>query len=191
MVDETDRLSRLVTNLLSVTRLESGKVRLNKAPDGLDDVVYGALQHLSGRLEGRSVEVSVPPDLPLVWMDSVLVDQVIVNLLENVLRYTQAGSPVAISLRATEEDLSVEMAIADPASPAKSSRRSSRSSTAAARPSRRTAARGSGSRFAGPSPARTAAASSSLGAPVAERWSNSHCRGPSRNESLKPTPSTR
>jgi len=110
IVDETERLNRLVTNLLSVTRLESGKVCLNRTPEALDDLVFDVLSRLEGRLEGRQVEVDVPRDLPLVSMDPVLVDQVLVNLIENVLRYTPAGSPLAIRVQSCEREVLVEIA---------------------------------------------------------------------------------
>jgi two-component system sensor histidine kinase KdpD len=117
IVDETERLDRLVTNLMSVTRLESGRVRLNKAPEALDELAYGVLSRLSGRLEGRAVVVDVPDDLPFVAMDSVLVDQVLVNLLENVLRYTPAGSPLAIRMRVSEGEAKLEVADRGPGIP--------------------------------------------------------------------------
>jgi two-component system sensor histidine kinase KdpD len=117
IVDETERLDRLVTNLMSVTRLESGKVRLNKAPEALDELAYGVLSRLAGRLEGREVTVDAPADLPFVAMDAVLVDQVLVNLIENVLRYTPAGSPIAIRVHATEGEVAIEVADRGPGIP--------------------------------------------------------------------------
>jgi two-component system sensor histidine kinase KdpD len=110
IVEETERLNRLVTNLLNVTRLESGKVRLNKEPEALDDLLASVLSRLSGRLEGRAVTVTCPSELPFVSMDPVLVDQVLVNLIENVLRYTPVGSPLAIAVHATEAELVVRVA---------------------------------------------------------------------------------
>jgi two-component system sensor histidine kinase KdpD len=110
IVDEAERLNRLVTNLLSVTRLESGRVRLNKTPEALDELVYGVLSRLSGRLEGRTVEVVVPSELPFVSMDPVLVDQVMVNLIENVLRYTPAASPLVVRVLASEREVTLEVA---------------------------------------------------------------------------------
>jgi two-component system sensor histidine kinase KdpD len=110
IVDETERLNRLVTNLLSVTRLESGRVRLNKGPEALDELLYGVLSRLGGRLEGRSVDVEIPPELPFVSMDSVLVDQVLVNLIENVLRYTPAGSPLGVRVLVSAREVTLEVA---------------------------------------------------------------------------------
>ena len=110
IVDETERLNRLVTNLLGVTRLESGKVRLNRLPEALDELVFGVLARLSTRLEGRPLEVDIPGELPLVCMDSVLIDQVLVNLIENVLRYTPVGSPLAVRVQPSEREVTVEIA---------------------------------------------------------------------------------
>ena len=56
-------------------------------------MISSVLSRLWGRLQGREVEVDMPHDLPLVPMDALLVDQLFVNLIENVLRYTPAGSP--------------------------------------------------------------------------------------------------
>lgn len=110
IVDETERLNRLVTNLLSVTRLESGKVRLNRTPEALDELVFDVLSRLADRLGDRRVDVAVPSELPLVSMDPVLVDQVLVNLIENVLRYTPAGSPIDVRVQALEGEVLVEIA---------------------------------------------------------------------------------
>jgi two-component system sensor histidine kinase KdpD len=117
IVDETERLDRLVTNLMSVTRLESGRVRLNKAPEALDELAYGVLSRLAGRLEGREVVVEAPAELPFVAMDAVLVDQVLVNLLENVLRYTPAGSPLAIRVQVSDGEARLEVADRGPGIP--------------------------------------------------------------------------
>ncbi|HTQ06697.1 MAG TPA: ATP-binding protein [Polyangiaceae bacterium] len=117
IVDETERLNRLVTDLLSVTRLESGRVELNKAPEALDELVYDVLARLSSRLEGREVAVEAPDDLPFVAMDPVLVSQVLVNLIENVLRYTPAGSPLALRIVTTEHEVRLEVADRGPGIP--------------------------------------------------------------------------
>lgn len=96
IVEETERLNALVTNLLSATRLEAGTVRLNRAFEALDELIFGVLSRLSLRLEGRAVDVRIPSDLPLVEVDAVLIDQLLVNLIENVLKYTPAGSPIDV-----------------------------------------------------------------------------------------------
>ncbi len=99
IVQEAERMNGLITNLLSVTRLESGSATIHKDFEALDDLIFTALSRFSSRLTGREVRVDVPHDLPLLELDPVLVDQLLVNLLENVLRYTPAGSPVELRVR--------------------------------------------------------------------------------------------
>ncbi len=99
--DESERLNRLVGNLLSMTRIESGAVKLNVEPGDMQDVIGTALEQLGKRLGSRSITVTVPEDFPLVPMDFSLIVQVVVNLIENAVKYSPAGSgiDIAASLR--------------------------------------------------------------------------------------------
>jgi two-component system sensor histidine kinase KdpD len=99
---EAERLNRLVNDLLAMTRLDADAVRAAKEWQPLEDVVGAALGRMERVLEGRPVSVSIPPDLPLVPLDAVLVEQVLVNLLDNAAKHTPAGVPVEI--RAGSED---------------------------------------------------------------------------------------
>jgi len=110
IVQEAERMNGLIANLLSVTRLESGAVVLNREPEALDDLVCGVLSRLSGRLADREVRLEIPDDLPLVPLDAVLVDQLLVNLVENALRYTPAGSPLEIRVAEGAGSVTVELA---------------------------------------------------------------------------------
>ncbi len=76
-----------------------------------DEIVGVALNRLDERLAGRNVEVRLPADLPPIPLDSVLVEQVLINLLENALKYTPEGSPLTI--RATARPSEVEVEVAD------------------------------------------------------------------------------
>jgi two-component system, OmpR family, sensor histidine kinase KdpD len=111
IVQEAERMNGLIGNLLSITRLESGAVVLNRELEALDDLICGVLSRLSGRLAGREVKLEIPEDLPLVPLDAVLVDQLLVNLVENALRYTPVGSP--LDLRVSTADASVVVELAD------------------------------------------------------------------------------
>jgi two-component system sensor histidine kinase KdpD len=109
--DEADRLSRLITNLLDIARLESGSLKLRKELQPLEEVVGAALNRLERKLAGRSVTVSLPPDLPMVPLDGALVENVFLNLLENSLKYTPPGS--ALSLQAVLKGNEIEIEMTD------------------------------------------------------------------------------
>jgi two-component system sensor histidine kinase KdpD len=115
--DEAERLNRLVQNLLEMTRLESGTLELRKEWHPLEEVVGAALHRLGPRLAGRRVNTRVPPDLPLVAIDDVLIEQVLVNLLDNALKYTPSGSPINILATATDRAVTVEVADRGPGLP--------------------------------------------------------------------------
>jgi two-component system sensor histidine kinase KdpD len=116
--EEAGRLDRLLKNLLDMMRLEAGAVQLNKDWHRLDEVVGVALGRLESRLRGRDVHTSIPPDLPLVMVDGVLLEQVMINLLENALKYAPAGTPIEISASAGDQELLVEVLDRGPGLPA-------------------------------------------------------------------------
>ncbi len=98
---EAERLNRLVGNLLEMTRLEaglqSGKLVAHKEWQMVEEVIGSALTRLDKALAGREVKTHVPADLPLVPFDAVMIEQVLINLLENALKYTPTASPISVS----------------------------------------------------------------------------------------------
>jgi two-component system sensor histidine kinase KdpD len=94
---ETDRLTQLVTNLLDMSRLEAGALRLNLEPVALADVVADVLDRMEPMLQGRPVSVQIPESLPPTLMDFVLISQVLTNLLDNAARYAPPGAGITIS----------------------------------------------------------------------------------------------
>jgi two-component system sensor histidine kinase KdpD len=115
--EEAERLNRLVQNLLEMTRLESGAVQLRKELHPAEEVIGAALGRLSKGLAGRRVTTRVPPDLPLVPMDDVLIEQVLLNLLDNAVKYTPAGTPIEIIATATDRSITIEVADRGPGLP--------------------------------------------------------------------------
>jgi two-component system sensor histidine kinase KdpD len=93
---EADRLNRLVGNLLDLSRIESGSVRVRADPCDVQDVIGAALEQLGPAVRNRSVELRIAPELPLVQMDFVLIAQVIVNILDNALKYSPQDRPILI-----------------------------------------------------------------------------------------------
>jgi two-component system, OmpR family, sensor histidine kinase KdpD len=109
--EEMERLTRLVNNLLEMMRLESGAVSLKKEWHPLEEVIGSTLNRLEQRLAHHPVRVDLPPDLPLVLLDGVLIEQVLVNLLDNAVKYTPAGTPIEIF--AAQGDGAVQVEVAD------------------------------------------------------------------------------
>ncbi|WP_437901411.1 DUF4118 domain-containing protein [Sorangium sp. So ce124] len=96
VLEEAQRLERLVRNLLDMTRLESGALAVKKEWLPLEEIVGAALNRVEERLEGREVSIELDRATELVPMDGVLMEQVLINLLENALKYSPAGSPIGI-----------------------------------------------------------------------------------------------
>ena len=94
------RMNALVNNLLDMARLESGAVKLNRQWQPLEEVVGSALSTCAPVLEGRPLKVNLSPDLPLLNLDAVLIERVLVNLLENAGKYTPLHTPIEIKARA-------------------------------------------------------------------------------------------
>lgn len=107
--DEAERLNRFVGNLLDMTRIEAGSIRLNVEPCDIQDLVGCALAAMERRIGERKVDVLIPEDLPLVQMDLVLMTQVLVNILDNALKYAPRESGIEIAASVEQEWLVIEV----------------------------------------------------------------------------------
>jgi two-component system sensor histidine kinase KdpD len=112
--EEADRLSRLVDNLLYMTRVESGGVTVNKQWQALEEVVGTALQRLSRQLTAHPVQIEMAADFPLVPFDGILLEQVLINLLDNAAKYAPAGTPIDISACIDNGEVIVQVADGGP-----------------------------------------------------------------------------
>ena len=111
IADEAGRLNRLVANLLAMTRLEAGALEVRRSWHSIEEVVGAALRRLEPLLGARPVRVNLPPSLPLVAVDDVLLEQVVFNLVENAIKHAPSSTPIEIEARAREHDM--ELSIAD------------------------------------------------------------------------------
>ena len=93
---EADRLARFVANLLDMARLSSGPIELRREPVDIGELVATALQRRADLLRERSVGLDIPSDLPMLSLDAVLFEQVLVNLIDNAARYSPQGSALTI-----------------------------------------------------------------------------------------------
>ncbi|MGE5141385.1 MAG: sensor histidine kinase, partial [Rudaea sp.] len=107
--EEADRLNRLVGNLLDMTRIQAGAMRVAKEPNEVEDLIGAALEQLSGRINDRVIRVDVPQDL-VIPMDQGLMVQVLVNLVDNALKYSPPESPIDIFARPRDDRVEIEVA---------------------------------------------------------------------------------
>jgi two-component system sensor histidine kinase KdpD len=115
ILEESERLNRLIRNLLDMTRLESGAVKVNKEWLPLEEVVGAVLNRSEPRLKTRDVRTKLPDDLPLVPFDAVLIDVVLTNLLENAMKY--GADPIEINATLLPAELVVEVSDRGPGLP--------------------------------------------------------------------------
>ncbi|HVX61607.1 MAG TPA: sensor histidine kinase KdpD [Pirellulales bacterium] len=107
--DDGRRLSRLVDNLLDMTRIESGSVKVRREWQLIEEVIGSALHQVRAQLAGRNVTTSVPGELTLVPLDDVLIEQTLINLLENAAKYSPPGTPIDVHARQEEGKIIVEV----------------------------------------------------------------------------------
>ena len=108
--DEALRMSTQVNNLLDMARIESGDVRLRHEWHSVEELVGSSARVAARVLQPRRLSTDIPPDLPLVECDAVLIERVLVNLLENAAKYTPPPSHVSISARAAGTRMEVTVA---------------------------------------------------------------------------------
>ncbi len=108
---QTEGLHRLVTNLLDLARMQSEGVRLNKEWHALDEIVGSALGRLGSALARHRVQTGLPVGLPFMEIDAIAFERVLVNLVDNAIKYTPPGS--TISIRAQAHDEAMQLIVED------------------------------------------------------------------------------
>ena len=93
---KADWTVRLVENLLSLTRIDSERLSVNKKAEAIEEVVPQAVRNVSGRLGNRKIRYEMPDEMLLVPMDATLIIQVIGNILENAVKYTADDGNIRI-----------------------------------------------------------------------------------------------
>ncbi len=109
--DEAERLNRFIGNLLDMTRLESGPLRLDTGPIEVSDAISTALRRVRKILAGHHTQIDLQPDLPMLDVDAVLFEQVLFNVLDNTSKYAPIGS--LITIRAWRDDGRVALQVMD------------------------------------------------------------------------------
>ena len=109
--DESMWLINMVENLLSVTRIEDGRMNLNPSTELIDEIIDEALRHVSRRSLDYRLTVKKEKDYTLVHADAKLIVQVLLNLIDNAIKYTPQGSEILISV--SERDGMAHISVAD------------------------------------------------------------------------------
>jgi two-component system sensor histidine kinase KdpD len=108
--EEAERLNRLVGNLLDITRLEAGALQLHRQVCDIQELVGSALDQVGNPLKNRQVNVQIPSKVPLVSLDFVLFSRVLVNIIDNALKYSPPDKPIDIQVQVNKHDLEISIA---------------------------------------------------------------------------------
>jgi two-component system sensor histidine kinase KdpD len=118
VAEEADRLNRLLDNIMQMSKLDAGASQPNKQWHVIEEIVGSALRRVDRQLAGHTVTLDIPVDLPLIWVDGLLMEQLLVNLLENASRYTPEGASILVTARAENDRLRLVVADNGPGLPA-------------------------------------------------------------------------
>jgi two-component system sensor histidine kinase KdpD len=108
--EEAERLNRLITNLLDVSRIEAGAMKITTQPSDVQDLIGVALEQMGSRASARSINIDMSPELPFVSVDFGLVTQALVNVIDNAIKYSPADSPIEIKGRQVDREVHLEVA---------------------------------------------------------------------------------
>jgi len=115
--EESDRLARLVTEAIHTARIEAGEIQLNKELHSVASLVSTALQQMKPMVEERKVTTTIGDNLPLVFVDGELIELVLRQLIDNAVKYSSAGAPLALHARADEENVMISVVDEGPGIP--------------------------------------------------------------------------
>jgi two-component system sensor histidine kinase KdpD len=118
IADEAERLERLVRNTLELSRIRAGALEVDLQPVNIGDMVQHAVRRLRPIARAHRVRLDVDDGLPEVWLDITMIEQILLNLLENALRYAPPGSEIIVSVRPDGECFALRVSDHGPGVPA-------------------------------------------------------------------------
>jgi two-component system sensor histidine kinase KdpD len=108
--EETDRLNRLVAEAAEMSQLDAGKFELDMHPHSIQDALQPALEDAKASIESHTMEIVVPPDLPMVRMDAQRIREVLMHLLDNAGKYSAPGTPIKVIAEVKSDRLEISVA---------------------------------------------------------------------------------
>lgn len=108
---QSDRLSRIVNNLLDLTKYESGNLKINSQSYYLQELIGATISHIKSKLNGLNIVIEIPKNLPMVYVDGILVEQLLQNLLENAASFSPKDA--TITIRAIHINGEIQVSILD------------------------------------------------------------------------------
>jgi two-component system sensor histidine kinase KdpD len=123
IADEAERLERLVRNTLELSRIRAGALDVTLEPVDIADLVRHAVRRLRPIARAHRVRLDVPDDLPAVWLDVTMLEQILLNLLENALRFAPPGSEILVGARVAGDFIELRVADHGPGVPAEARER--------------------------------------------------------------------
>lgn len=98
--EDSEWLTRMVENLLSITRIDTGTVRIIKTPTVLEELIDSVLLKFRKRYAAQEITIDLPEDMVIIPMDAILIEQVLVNLLENAVQHAAGMTALILRVRA-------------------------------------------------------------------------------------------
>ncbi|MBI2853554.1 MAG: DUF4118 domain-containing protein [Chloroflexi bacterium] len=109
-LEESERLNRLVSNLLSMSRIEAGATKILRQDSDVRDLIDSALEQLTRESSDRPINLSIPDEMPLINVDFGLIVQTLVNIMDNAFRYSPPGSPIDVNVKQIGGEVHIEVA---------------------------------------------------------------------------------
>lgn len=109
VVEEAKRLDRHIQNLLDMTRLGQGKLKLHRDWVDLHDIVSGAVERMRDPSKNVPIQIDVPGDMPFLWVHGALVEQALVNVLDNAIRHSPPGGRIALLAGHADNQVTIEV----------------------------------------------------------------------------------
>lgn len=103
--EDSEWLIRMVENLLSITRVDEGRVKLIKTPTVLEELIDSVVIKFRKRYPKEGVKIEIPEDMIIIPMDAILIEQVLVNLLENAVQHAKGMTELSLSVAKREDEV--------------------------------------------------------------------------------------